>query len=242
MVPRGHDVPAAHARSGALQRDVWRRALRMGLQQVLRRRDSTTRLSYSRTCLRRVRSRGSTRISSTASLISPRASPYSASWLSGLFDNYVVDGLVNFASNVTFAVGGRLRRLQTGSINGYLYGILAGGDDDPAGARDRDGHDGAPTQGETGRAKTEMNHALTSDNLHSDRRDGADSGAARLDEERVASGSRSRRRYRNCSSRWWLYENFDTTTSAIQFAEKYAVDAAPTTSATSSASTASASR
>ena len=49
-----------------------------------------------------------------------------ASWLSGLFDTYVVDGLVNFASNETLAIGGRLRRLQTGSINGYLYGILAG--------------------------------------------------------------------------------------------------------------------
>src|SRR5271166_90348 len=47
------------------------------------------------------------------------------SWLSGLFDKYVVDGLVNFASNLTLDVGGRLRRLQTGSINGYLYGILA---------------------------------------------------------------------------------------------------------------------
>jgi NADH-quinone oxidoreductase subunit L len=47
------------------------------------------------------------------------------SWLSGLFDNYVVDGLVNAASLVTLDLGGRLRRLQTGSINGYLYGILA---------------------------------------------------------------------------------------------------------------------
>jgi len=46
-------------------------------------------------------------------------------WLSGLFDHYIVDGLVNFASNLTLDVGGRLRRLQTGSINGYLYGILA---------------------------------------------------------------------------------------------------------------------
>ena len=46
-------------------------------------------------------------------------------WLSGLFDNYIVDGLVNAASLVTLDVGGRLRRLQTGSINGYLYGILA---------------------------------------------------------------------------------------------------------------------
>jgi NADH-quinone oxidoreductase subunit L len=47
------------------------------------------------------------------------------SWLSGLFDNYVVDGLVNAASLLTLDLGGRLRRLQTGSINGYLYGILA---------------------------------------------------------------------------------------------------------------------
>jgi len=46
-------------------------------------------------------------------------------WLSGLFDNYIVDGLVNLAANATLAAGGRLRRLQTGSINGYLYGILA---------------------------------------------------------------------------------------------------------------------
>jgi NADH-quinone oxidoreductase subunit L len=47
------------------------------------------------------------------------------SWLSGLFDHYVVDGLVNAASNITLDVGNRMRRLQTGSINGYLYGILA---------------------------------------------------------------------------------------------------------------------
>ncbi len=47
------------------------------------------------------------------------------SWLSGLLDRYVVDGLVNFASNVTLETGQRMRRLQTGSINGYLYGILA---------------------------------------------------------------------------------------------------------------------
>src|SRR5216684_2736121 len=47
------------------------------------------------------------------------------SWLSGLFDNYIVDGLVNLTANATLAAGSRLRRLQTGSINGYLYGILA---------------------------------------------------------------------------------------------------------------------
>jgi NADH-quinone oxidoreductase subunit L len=47
------------------------------------------------------------------------------SWLSGLFDNYVVDAMVNLAANSTLAAGGRLRRLQSGSINGYLYGLLA---------------------------------------------------------------------------------------------------------------------
>ena len=46
-------------------------------------------------------------------------------WFSRLFDHYVVDGLVNLASEATLELGGRLRRLQTGSINGYLYGILA---------------------------------------------------------------------------------------------------------------------
>jgi NADH-quinone oxidoreductase subunit L len=46
-------------------------------------------------------------------------------WLSRQFDNYVVDGLVNLAAEATLGLGGRLRRLQTGSINGYLYGILA---------------------------------------------------------------------------------------------------------------------
>ena len=33
--------------------------------------------------------------------------------------------IVNLAANLTLAAGGRLRRLQTGSINGYLYGLLA---------------------------------------------------------------------------------------------------------------------
>jgi hypothetical protein len=32
---------------------------------------------------------------------------------------------VNLASLATLEAGGRLRKLQTGSINGYLYGILA---------------------------------------------------------------------------------------------------------------------
>jgi NADH-quinone oxidoreductase subunit L len=44
--------------------------------------------------------------------------------VNGLFDNYVVDWLVNLLANETFALGTRLRRIQTGSINAYLYVIV----------------------------------------------------------------------------------------------------------------------
>ena len=47
-------------------------------------------------------------------------------WLNGLFDNYVIDGLVNQLADVTMGVGNRFRQLQTGSINGYLYVIVVG--------------------------------------------------------------------------------------------------------------------
>ncbi len=47
-----------------------------------------------------------------------------ASWLNGLFDAYIIDGIVNAVANVTFWFGNRIRRVQTGNINGYLYGIL----------------------------------------------------------------------------------------------------------------------
>jgi NADH-quinone oxidoreductase subunit L len=46
------------------------------------------------------------------------------SWLNGLFDHYVVDWLVNFVANITFWAGDKFRRVQTGSINSYLYVIL----------------------------------------------------------------------------------------------------------------------
>ncbi len=45
-------------------------------------------------------------------------------WLDGLFDNYVVDGAVNGVGWMSAFFGGRVRRLQTGSINGYLYVIV----------------------------------------------------------------------------------------------------------------------
>ena len=46
------------------------------------------------------------------------------SWLNGLFDQYIIDGIVNLIANVTFGIGNKLRRVQTGNINSYLYGIL----------------------------------------------------------------------------------------------------------------------
>ncbi len=44
----------------------------------------------------------------------------------GAFDNRVVDGIVNRVAQVTWAVGGRIRRIQTGEIQTYLLVVLAG--------------------------------------------------------------------------------------------------------------------
>jgi len=41
-----------------------------------------------------------------------------------LFDDYVVDGAVNGVAWVTAYFGAWARRLQMGSINGYLYVIV----------------------------------------------------------------------------------------------------------------------
>jgi NADH-quinone oxidoreductase subunit L len=46
------------------------------------------------------------------------------SWINGLFDNYIIDGIVNAIANITFWTGNKFRRVQTGNINSYLYGIL----------------------------------------------------------------------------------------------------------------------
>ena len=45
----------------------------------------------------------------------------------GLFDNYVVDGMVNRVAKVTWALGGRIRRIQTGAIQTYLF-VVTGRD------------------------------------------------------------------------------------------------------------------
>jgi NADH-quinone oxidoreductase subunit L len=46
------------------------------------------------------------------------------SWFNGLFDQYIIDGIVNAVANIIFWTGNKLRRVQTGNINSYLYGIL----------------------------------------------------------------------------------------------------------------------
>ncbi len=46
--------------------------------------------------------------------------------VSGFFDNTFVDGLVNLVATVIFFMGGRLRKIQTGRIQNYLYVAMAG--------------------------------------------------------------------------------------------------------------------
>jgi NADH-quinone oxidoreductase subunit L len=43
----------------------------------------------------------------------------------GLFDFHAIDGAVNRLADGTMAFGNRLRNVQTGGINAYLYGIVA---------------------------------------------------------------------------------------------------------------------
>lgn len=47
--------------------------------------------------------------------------------IDGLIDTYVVDGAVNAVAVVTGEAGKSLRHLQTGRVQTYLYGALAGG-------------------------------------------------------------------------------------------------------------------
>ncbi|MCY4403958.1 MAG: NADH-quinone oxidoreductase subunit L [Candidatus Poribacteria bacterium] len=44
----------------------------------------------------------------------------------GFFDNRVVDGLVNRVAAVTWSAGGRIRRIQTGAIQTYLFVVIGG--------------------------------------------------------------------------------------------------------------------
>ncbi|MGH7263087.1 MAG: hypothetical protein ACREH7_04100, partial [Candidatus Rokuibacteriota bacterium] len=48
------------------------------------------------------------------------------SWVVGWVDRYLVDGVVNLASAWTLRWGDRLRRIQTGRAQDYLYGVAFG--------------------------------------------------------------------------------------------------------------------
>ncbi len=46
--------------------------------------------------------------------------------LGGFLDDLVVDGAVNAVAAAAWAVGGRVRRVQTGAISAYLYVVVLG--------------------------------------------------------------------------------------------------------------------
>ncbi len=46
--------------------------------------------------------------------------------LGGFLDDLIVDGAVNAVAEATWALGGRMRRLQTGTISSYLYVVVLG--------------------------------------------------------------------------------------------------------------------
>jgi NADH-quinone oxidoreductase subunit L len=48
------------------------------------------------------------------------------SWVIAVIDNHIVDGAVNFVANGILNAGQKLRGLQTGRIQNYVYGILGG--------------------------------------------------------------------------------------------------------------------
>ncbi len=44
----------------------------------------------------------------------------------GWTDRYIVDGVVNVVSAWTVMGGGRLRRMQTGRVQDYVFGVAVG--------------------------------------------------------------------------------------------------------------------
>ena len=48
------------------------------------------------------------------------------SWINGAIDHYLVDGAVNFVAEGTLTAGTKLRAVQTGRIQNYVYGLLGG--------------------------------------------------------------------------------------------------------------------
>jgi NADH-quinone oxidoreductase subunit L len=51
---------------------------------------------------------------------------YIIAFLVGLFDDKIVDFSVNLVAKITWKFGGRVRRIQTGVIQNYLFVVLAG--------------------------------------------------------------------------------------------------------------------
>jgi NADH-quinone oxidoreductase subunit L len=49
-----------------------------------------------------------------------------SAWITGAIDHYLVDGAVNFVAEGTLKAGERLRTIQTGRIQSYVYGLLGG--------------------------------------------------------------------------------------------------------------------
>jgi NADH-quinone oxidoreductase subunit L len=49
-----------------------------------------------------------------------------AAWVTGAIDHYLVDGAVNFVAEGFLSAGKRLRQVQTGRIQSYVYGLLGG--------------------------------------------------------------------------------------------------------------------
>ena len=48
------------------------------------------------------------------------------SWINGAIDHYLVDGAVNLVADGVLGAGDKLRRVQTGRIQNYVYGLLGG--------------------------------------------------------------------------------------------------------------------
>ena len=48
------------------------------------------------------------------------------SWINGAIDAYLVDGLVNLVAGGVLGAGEKIRRVQTGRIQNYVYGLLGG--------------------------------------------------------------------------------------------------------------------
>jgi NADH-quinone oxidoreductase subunit L len=46
--------------------------------------------------------------------------------IDGAIDHYLVDGAVNLVAQTVLRIGSRMRRLQTGQIQNYAYGVLGG--------------------------------------------------------------------------------------------------------------------